>query len=181
MRDARVLRALFAVALVVALVGSMTGATSADTWNEYVHTPDGFAISGPFEPTPSTADFGSGATPLPTRLLNWRIPGGVVLFMSVTDYSGSASESVDATLASVIDGQLSTTKDGKLVYKNPVTLQGVKGLDCLIEGSEVHSRTRVFRKGDKVWQMLSLSSKNVALYDQTDRWFASFRFTTPAP
>ena len=46
----------------------------------------------------------------------------------------------------------------------------------MIEGDDVRAHTRTFFKGQRLWQLLSITEAGKPFYDQTDRMFASFRF-----
>jgi len=165
-------------ALVLALISGFIVVTAnsarAEPWDEYSYSSDGFVISAPFAPALSKADFGTPANPLPSRILTWKFPDGAVVLVTATDYSGT--DSVDASLNSVAQGEVQSLKNGRIVSQKSLVQQGVNGIECVMEGDDYHARTRIFRQGNRIWNIYVLSSTGKPIYDQTDRLFASFRF-----
>ncbi len=170
--------ALFAVLAFAFVASAPTRASADQSWDEYASTPDGFAISAASAPDKSSKMIQTKVGPVEARIWQWDMKT-VALFVSVSDYP-SASSNVQETLANVASGEAGSWKGGHVVSSTPITLQGVAGMDCVIAGDDFHSRSRIFFRGRRLWQVLSIATTGGALYDQTDRFFASFRFVGSA-
>jgi hypothetical protein len=151
-----------------------TRASYAQSWIEYSYPSDGFAISGESAPAPSTQTAQTKVGPVPTRIWTWDFSATAVV-LAVNDYP-SVNASVQEVLDNAAGGEASAWKGGHIVSKTPIVFQGVSGLECVIDGDEFHGRSRLFFRGLRLWQIISLSATGQPLYAQTDRMFASFRF-----
>jgi hypothetical protein len=168
--------ALFLSSLVL-FVAAATSASYAQAWNEFSYASDGFAVSAGSAPALSSQTAKSAVGPVETRIWTWDYNTTAVV-IAVADYP-SINSSVQEVLTNAANGEAGAWKDGKVTSRTPITLQGITGVECVIDGSEFHGRSRIFFQGRRLWQMLSLASTGQPLYAQTDRLFASFRFVTP--
>jgi hypothetical protein len=165
---------LFAVVALLFVAYAPATARADQSWEEYANAPDGFAISAPSAPANLSKMIQTKVGPVEARIWQWDMTT-VALFVSVSDYP-STSSNVQETLTNVASGEAGSWKGGHVVSSTPITLQGVAGLDCVIVGDDFHSRSRIFFRGRRLWQVLSIGATGGPLYDQTDRFFASFRF-----
>ena len=165
------------IGLVLAFVAATAGASSAQTFSEYLYLSDGFAVSGPSAPALSKQTAQSGVGPVETRIWTWDFTETAVV-IAVADYP-KINSTVQEVLSNAADGEAGAWKCGHVTSKTPIVLQGISGLECVIDGTEFHGRSRIFFQGLRLWQILSLASTGSPLNAQTDRMFASFRFVTP--
>jgi hypothetical protein len=168
--------ALF-VSLLVLFVATAASAAYAQAWNEFSYASDGFAVSAASVPELSKQTAQSAVGPVETRIWTWDYSATAVV-IAVADYP-TVNSSVQEVLTNAANGEAGAWKDGKVTSRTPITLQGVSGVECVIDGSEFHGRSRIFFQGRRLWQMLSLAATGAPLYGKTDQMFASFRFVRP--
>jgi len=176
----RVCRYALALGLALALLAPAVTSAQTAAWNEYPSAADGFAISAPSAPMISTQDYGTAEFPAPTHTWIWKIDGAVLL-VAASAFTNGWGDSKSDPVEDVASGEIKNLKNGRITSKKPVTLADVSGIDYVLEGDDNHARSRIFRRGNRIWTLLVLSAAGTPFDDRADRFFASFRFTSPAP
>jgi hypothetical protein len=162
---------------ILLMLALTTKASLAQSWTEYSYPSAGFAVSGPIAPVLSKQGAQSESGPIETRFWSWNFPTASML-IGVADYA-SMNYSERDLLDRVADNTVKGWRGGRVVSRAPIVQQGVAGVDCIISSDEYQGRLRVFVQARRIWWILSLASTGQALYSETDRLFASFRFVTP--
>jgi hypothetical protein len=155
----------------VAFAASAAGAR--DSWNEFSYLSDGFAVSGPSEPTQSKQSVDTAVGPVETRTWVWPDP---VLIVVVNDYPSLNNLTVAEILSNAAGGEVGKLDGGRITSKNPIVLQGVNGLECFMEGDAYAAHTRIYFQGHRMWQLIAISKIGQPADTQINRMFASFRF-----
>jgi hypothetical protein len=175
MRSVRLSPSALLLSIVVLFSATASGASCAEPWVEYPYVSDGFAISGPSAPVLTKQTAQTDVGPVETRILTWDFNETAVV-LAIADYPSVNGNTVQQILSNSADGEAKSWKNGRVVSKTPLVLQGVTGIEAVIEADDFHGRSRIFVQGRRLWQILSLSSAGQPLYADTDRIFASFRF-----
>lgn len=162
---------------ITAIVMNKGGAAqTASAWQEFSHAAGKFTVLMPAAPKEQQQAVQTVAGPIAMHMFFYEFKGGQSMYGVIySDYPASvANADPQKVLDGGRDGAVAEMK-GRLLQEQNITIQGHPGRELHIEIPQGMVKARIYLVGVRLYQILSVSTKEMISPEDTEKFFSSFR------